>query len=73
MKNTRAKIIIGTLAILTAGSLFAIKGKMMHHRKMHYKGHGMEKSENMRDGHHHKNSTDHRENTIEYKVEDTVD
>jgi hypothetical protein len=29
----RAKIIVVLVAILTAGSLFALKGKMMHHRK----------------------------------------
>jgi len=37
MKNARTKIIVGLVAFLTAGSLFAIKGKMMHHRGMHHK------------------------------------
>lgn len=33
MKNVRTKVIIGLVAIFTAGSLFAMKAKMMHHRK----------------------------------------
>lgn len=32
MRNIRTKVIIGLVAILTAGSLFALKGKMRHHK-----------------------------------------
>lgn len=33
MKSTRTKVIVGLVAFLTAGSLFMVKGKMIHHRK----------------------------------------
>jgi hypothetical protein len=68
MKNARTKIIVGLVAFLTAGSLFAIKGKMMHHRGMHHKKANVENCHGMQhDADVNKKSKNHHERAAPYE------
>ncbi|MDG1332326.1 MAG: hypothetical protein P8P74_08340 [Crocinitomicaceae bacterium] len=63
MKNTRTKVIVSVVAILTAGSLFAVKVKMMHHKKAK-----MGNCHAMRSADGHEKFQDHHKQKTTYQV-----